>query len=75
MENRQGEGKNSIRNGKAKELICTTHGHELRAEGMQVGGGCRAEGNKGDKKWDNCNNVINKIYLKKSNVLERWEKR
>ena len=30
MENRQGEGKNSVGNGEAKELICTTHGHELR---------------------------------------------
>ena len=31
MENRQGEGKNSIGNGEAKELICMTHGHELRS--------------------------------------------
>ena len=30
---------------------------------MQVGGGCKAEGNKGGK-WDNCNSIINKIYLK-----------
>ena len=28
--NRQGEVKNSMGNGEAKELICTTHGHELR---------------------------------------------
>ena len=28
--NRQGEVKNSIGNGEAKDLICTTHGHELR---------------------------------------------
>ena len=41
-----------------------THGHELRG-GMLVGGGCRAEWNKGEKKWDNCNSIINKIYLKK----------
>ena len=27
--NRQGKVKNSIGNGEAKELICTTHGHEL----------------------------------------------
>ena len=47
MENRQGEGKNSIGNVEAKELICTTHGHELRGGecGWQVG--CRAEGSKG----------------------------
>ena len=29
-----GEVKNSVGNGEAKELICTTHGYELR------GGGC-----------------------------------
>ena len=28
--NRQGEFKNSIRNVETKELICMTHGHELR---------------------------------------------
>ena len=33
VQNRQGEIKNSIGNGEAKELICTTHGHELRWEG------------------------------------------
>ena len=47
MENRQGEGKNSIGNVEAKDLVCTTHGHELR-EAMLVGG-CRAEGNKREK--------------------------
>ena len=42
---KQGEVKNSIGNGEAKVLICTTHGHELRGEGMleegrvQSGGG------------------------------------
>ena len=30
MENRQGEGKNSIGNVEAKEVICMTHGHELK---------------------------------------------
>ena len=34
VQNRQGEVKNSIGNGEAKELICTTHGHELRCRGM-----------------------------------------
>ena len=39
MENRQGEGKNSVRNVEAKELISMTHGHEL--QGGNVGGrGC-----------------------------------
>ena len=37
---RQGEVKNSIGNGEAKELICRTHGHELR-------GGERRRGIKG----------------------------
>ena len=36
MENRQGEGKNSVGNVEAKELISMTHGHEL-CEG-NVGG-------------------------------------
>ena len=31
VENRQGEGKNSIGNVEAKELISMTHGHELQA--------------------------------------------
>ena len=26
-------------------------------------GVCRAEGNKGGGEWDNCNNIINKIYF------------
>ena len=30
--------KNSIGNGEAKEIICTTHGHELRWRGMLEGG-------------------------------------
>ena len=42
VENRQGEVKNSIGNGEAKELICMTHGHELRwgndGGGVQGGG-------------------------------------
>ena len=38
-----GEVKNSIGNVEAKELICTTHGHELRWWGMWVGGKGRGE--------------------------------
>ena len=38
VENRQGDIKNSIGNGEAKELICMTHGHELRV------GDCWREG-------------------------------
>ena len=39
-----------------------THGHD---GGTTVGVGYRAEGNKGEKKWDNCNSRINEIYFKK----------
>ena len=47
---RQGEVKNSIGNEKDKELICTTHGHELRWRGMLVGqGGTGWRGVKGTK--------------------------
>ena len=43
--------KNSIGNGEAVEIICITHRHELRQWGkMLEEGGCRAEGDKGEKK-------------------------
>ena len=38
---------------------------------MLVGGGCRAEGNKGEKKWDNCHSIINKIYFLKRKKIKR----
>ena len=38
VENRQGEGKNSVGNVEAKQLISMTHGHELQG-GMWEGGG------------------------------------
>ena len=63
VENRQGEVKNSIGNGEAKEVICMTLGHEL--SWGNDGGGYRAEENKGEKKWDHCNSIINKLYFKK----------
>ena len=49
--------KNSIGNEEAKEFICMTHGHELR-RGMLEGA------IQGRKNLDNCNSIINKIYLK-----------
>ena len=56
-------------NGEAKELICTTHGHELTGA-MLVGGVVQGGGeNKREKKWDKCNSIINKICLKRKNVL------
>ena len=46
VENRQGEGKNSIGNVEARELVCMTHGHEL--QGGNVGGrGDRMEWSEG----------------------------
>ena len=39
MEKRQGEGKNSVGNVEAKELICMTHGHELWGGIWEGGGG------------------------------------
>ena len=27
------------------------------------------EGNKEEKKWENCNSIINKVYLKKENGI------
>ena len=45
--NRQGDIKNSIGSGVAKELTCVTHRHELRElllEGMGVPGGWRQRG-------------------------------
>ena len=35
-----------------------------------MGGGCSAEVNKGEK-WDNCNSIINKIYLKKQIGIQK----
>ena len=60
-------------NGESKELICTTHGHELRwgNDGGRVGEGYRVEGNKGEKKWDNCNSIINEIYKFFSNIFKK----
>ena len=46
VENRQGEGKNSMGNVEAKELICMTHGHELQG-GMWEEGVGRMEWSEG----------------------------
>ena len=47
IQNRQGDVKDSIGKGKAKELICMTHGHELRGgllEGRWLPGGGEQRG-------------------------------
>ena len=59
MENRQGEGKNSVGNVEAKELISMTHGHELCGGGTWEGGGWAGWSGVGGE-WDNCNSIINK---------------
>ena len=56
-------------NGEAKELICMTHGHELRWGNAGGGQGTRQRGIKGREKWDNYNSIINKIYFKKHKLL------
>ena len=38
VQNREGEVKNSIGNGEAKELICMIHGHELSGGAMPLVG-------------------------------------
>ena len=43
VEDTQWEGKNSRGNVEAKELICMTHGHELK-QGIWVGGGVQGRG-------------------------------
>ena len=71
VQNRQGEVKNSMGNGEVKEFLCVTHGHELRSwgGGEQNGGG---RGIKRRKEQDNCNSIINKIYLlKKKSYVTR----
>ena len=57
-------------NVEAKELMCMTHGHEVRGPGNAGGReGAGQRGIKGRKKWNNCNSIINKIYFKKRNIL------
>ena len=70
MENRQGEGKNSVGNVEAKELISMTHGHELLGGNVGGRGWAGWSGVRGWK-WDNCNSIINKYIFKKYLYLER----
>ena len=52
-------------NEEAKDLICMTHGHELRWGNDGGRGNAGQRRIKGRKKWDNCNSIINKTYLKR----------
>ena len=54
-----------MRNGEAKEVVCMTHGHELRSGNDGGREGTGRKGIKGRKKWDNYNSIINKIYYSK----------
>ena len=47
VKNIQGEVKNSIGNGEAKELICTSHGHEQRQGNAGMRGGAGRRGGAG----------------------------
>ena len=55
--------KNGIGNREFIELICTTHGHELRG-GMWVREGVLGRGGVRGRNWENGNSIINQIYLK-----------
>ena len=63
LPNSHGDVQYSIGNGVAKELVRMTYGHEqwwgncLREWGVLGGGG------HGRKNQDNCNSIINKIYI------------
>ena len=55
--------------GEAKELTCTTYGHELRWRGSLEGRGELGRGGQRGEKWDNSNSIINKIHFIKKNVV------
>ena len=49
---------------KPKNLYVRPMDMSCGGEGGVRRGGARWRGNKGEKKWDNCNSIINKIYFK-----------
>ena len=63
VENRQGDVKNSIGHGEAKELICITHRHVLGREFLEGMGIPGREGKRREKR-NNSNSIINKMFLK-----------
>ena len=70
-QNRQGEVKNSIGNGEAKELIYTTSGHELSGGGECSRGQGTGTGDKGDNKIETTVN----FFLKEKNKMLTSENR
>ena len=69
IENRQWEGKNSIGNVHAKELVSMTHRNELQGGNVGGRGWAGWSGVKGGK-WDNCSSIINK-YTKKNKIKDK----
>ena len=56
VENRKWRGK--------RTYVRPLHGHELRMGNVGGMWGAGQRGINERKKWDNCNSIINKIYLK-----------
>ena len=50
-----------------------THRHELRGENAGGSEGAGWKGIKGRKKWDNCNGIINKMYIKIKNRSKKMK--
>ena len=48
------------------------HGHELSGGGILEGEGVQVQ-DKGEKKWDKYNSIINKIYLKIEKEDQNYE--
>ena len=65
VQKRHEEVKNSIRDGEDKDLLpkIMTHGHELRGRGLLEGVRVPGGGGQRGKNWDNCNSIINEIYI------------
>ena len=59
---------------KPKNLY-VTHGHDLRWGNAGGRRGTGQMGIKGRKKWDNCNSIFNKIYLKINKVCFNLKKK
>ena len=62
VQNRQVEVKYSMENGEAKQLICMTHGLDLRWRNYGGMRGTGQRGIKGRQLWDNYNSITNKLY-------------
>ena len=69
VQNRQGDVKNHVGNGEAKELTCTTHRPKVRRWIAGGNGDTELRGAEG-KHWDNYDSIINKIHLKNKNRKE-----